>query len=126
MNWRPFYRRASASHRLEAKIAVGSESYGHNEKKLVAKKGQWLCRNPENGHIWIMSDGGMEELYRPVDSDDKEWLTLMAKVKPKKTQKSVSAKKSTEKLSLSFDPAEAGPLFFDEDGSDGKKEYEEK
>jgi len=113
-NWRYFYRRTSTNHRLEAKIAAGGESYGHSNHTLTAKKGQWLCRNPENQHTWVMSEVGMEELYRPVNRDDEEWDRLVSRVRPKKDKKARkgTSDDATEKVSMSFNPSEAGPLFF--------------
>jgi hypothetical protein len=32
----------------------------------TAKKGEWICRNPENGHMWVCSDQGFSQLYCEV------------------------------------------------------------
>lgn len=64
-DWVPCYRLAQRNHTFEAKRAEGGEKHGH-AALLVAEKGVWLCRNPENGHIWTMSDEGFDELYCEV------------------------------------------------------------
>ena len=63
--WVEYYRVAQRGHRLEAKRAEGGEVIGHAGIHTV-KKGQWLCRNPENNHMWSMSDQDFVELYCEV------------------------------------------------------------
>jgi len=63
--WRKFFRLGHTTDVFEAKRAEGGEEYGH-KIKMYAKKGQWLCRNPDNGHMWVMSDEGFESLYCEV------------------------------------------------------------
>ena len=60
--WVEFYRIAHNAHHIEAKRADGGEEYGIGAVQK-AKKGQWLCRNPENGHLWVCSDEHFEALY---------------------------------------------------------------
>lgn len=68
--WRKCYRLAHPGHTLEAKRAKGGEECGHG-KRWKAKPGQWLCRNPENGHTWTMTDEGFDELYCEVGKPPK-------------------------------------------------------
>ena len=78
-DWRTFFRKTFPEHTLEAKRAVGGEPYGSvPHADFRADPGQWLCRNPQNGHYWIMSDEGMFEFYSPKDPDDPEWQELAA------------------------------------------------
>jgi hypothetical protein len=62
---------------IDAKRAEGGETYGYNNI-LKAKSGEWLCRNPENGYCWVMSDEGFDELYCEVGK--------YPEIKPKKQQ----------------------------------------
>lgn len=59
--WLPCYRIAQASSKFEAKRAKGGEKVGFGT--MFAKSGEWICRNPENGHTWVCSDEGFEQLY---------------------------------------------------------------
>lgn len=65
-DWRPFVRIAHPTHGLEAKRALGGEAWGHEDFKLVAKPGDWLCRNPETGYVWTCGDKDFGILYRPL------------------------------------------------------------
>jgi len=83
-DWRTFFRKTFQDHTLEAKRAVGGEPYGsvpHADYR--AEPGQWLCRNPENGHCWTMSDESMFLFYNPQDPNDPEWLELVKELEPK-------------------------------------------
>jgi hypothetical protein len=85
--WRLFRRNAHPSHVLEIKTAEGGEPYGRPDMKLRAKKGQWLCRNIENGHCWTSSDKGMIQLYTPVGHKNERLEYLIAKSKEKSKSK---------------------------------------
>jgi len=128
--WRKFFRNSARDDRIEVRIAVGGEEYGHTDVKKLAQAGQWICRNPKNGQTWLMSNDGMVELYGPVNSNDPEWnalveqLGIMDKKKKKntkKTKKGSAEGAAAEKISSSFDQSETGPLFF----GDPEEEKEE-
>jgi len=80
--WKKFFRRSDRTHTLEAKIANGGEPYGNKDMGFTATKGQWICRNPTNGHCWAMSGEGMDELYVPENTDDEDWRCLQKKLEP--------------------------------------------
>jgi hypothetical protein len=92
--WKTFFRRANRRHVLEAKIADGGEPYGHSDMGHNAKRGEWICRNPENGHCWVMNEEGMDALYMPKDKNDANWLTLQKKLEPIKAERKKNKKKS--------------------------------
>ena len=56
---------------LEARRADGGEEYGL-AVAFKAKPGQWLCRNQDNGHIWVVSDEGFDELYCKIGESPKK------------------------------------------------------
>lgn len=89
-NWLRCYRLAYPSHQLEARQAVGGESYGMPDFQLTAKPGQWLCQNPSNGYRWVCSDEVFRQLYCEV-----------GKTPPKKTTLGRGTK--VGKRSLAFD-----------------------
>lgn len=73
-------------------MAAGGEPYGNPRMKYRAKKGQWICRNPKNGHCWIMDDEGMFEFYTPLDKTIGEWKALYQKIKSKEKQQKIKKK----------------------------------
>ena len=84
--WKTFFRRADRTHVLEAKIASGGEPYGPDDMDYRAKKGEWICRNPQNGYCWVMDEEGMDAFYIPKDRDDKQWEALQEKLEPLKAE----------------------------------------
>ena len=64
--WRKVYRIAHRADILDAKRAEGGETFGRPEHRKVAQRGQWLCRNPQNGWVWTWSDEAFAELYCEV------------------------------------------------------------
>jgi hypothetical protein len=100
--WIPCYRIAQSSHKLEARRADGGEQYGH-ENLHTAERGVWLCRNPENGHTWTMSDESFDELYCEVGKQQKP--------KKKKKQQDGYRKGQSKKRSASAEVDDDGSLF---------------
>ena len=109
--WRVFKRIASPQHTLEAKRAAGGEAVGHPDFKAVAKKDQWICRNPENGHVWTCKDSYFGLLYRLAVGDGTD-------PKPKKRARKNQASKGRKKLNeaaMETPPEnDCGPLFGDQ------------
>ena len=100
-DWQDYYRIPSKDHTIEAKPARGGEEIGDEFRKRIAQKGDWLCRNPENGYSWSMNEHDFYDFYRPLDLKhlpEKE-------AKPKKNKGKTSASNETK------NDAEAGPLF---------------
>jgi hypothetical protein len=92
--WKKYLRRSDRNHVLEAKIADGGEPYGHSDMRNTAKKGEWICRNPENGHCWVMGEEGMDELYMPEDTSDEDWMRLQKKLEPIKKERKKKGRKN--------------------------------
>lgn len=104
--WRPFTRIAHIQHTLEARRATGGEPYGNPDHKLTAIPGQWLCRNPENGHTWVCEDQNFGSLYRPPLNDRRQ--------KEPKAKKPRGESKNRKKIAEAASNQEAtnyGPLF---------------
>ena len=115
-NWVQCYRLTRRSHRLEAKRADGGEPYGY-QGMLKAEKGKWLCRNPENGYCWVMTDEGFDELYCEVGKPPPE--------KKKKKQEDGHRKGKSRHMSASSlgDDSVWGDLFSEcEEIEDGEVE----
>lgn len=93
-SWKKFLRRSDRNHTLEAKIADGGEPYGHADMNHRAEKGEWICRNPENGHCWVMGEEGMDQLYMPEDRNDPDWKALQKKLEPIKAERKKKKKSS--------------------------------
>jgi hypothetical protein len=60
--WKPYVRRAHRAHGLEARVATGEEEIGDPVKKRVPK-GDMICRNPGNGHLWTMTIEAFNAFY---------------------------------------------------------------
>jgi hypothetical protein len=105
--WRSFTRIAHLTHTLEARRAVGGEAYGHESFKLVAKPGQWLCRNPENDYTWTCGDKDFGSLYRPLFDGRR---TSEPKVK-KARGETKNRKKLAETETAAAPANDCGPLF---------------
>lgn len=117
MNWRLFARIASPQHLLEAKRASGGEVIGNPINKLFAKEGQWICRNPENGHTWICHDQNFGSLYRPMFVEKTQHQTKKKIRKPKNEQKPTNRKKlNAAESNNAVSEADLGPLFTAETG----------
>jgi hypothetical protein len=103
--WLRCYRIAQRDSFIEAKRAEGGEPYGDEVMRKTAKPGEWLCRNPENGYTWVVSDEGFEELYCEVGKS--------RPVKEKKQEdgyrKGQSRRRSASHEGLAKD--HGGPLF---------------
>lgn len=115
--WHRFYRLATHSHALEAKIAVGGEPYGNPHMGYKASKGQWICRNPENGHCWIMDDEGMFAFYAPFDKTTEEWQSFSERMNARKKLMKTKKKPTNQEKKRESAPAseEAFSLFHDFD-----------
>lgn len=86
-DWRTFFRRSDRTHILEAKLAEGGEHYGRKDMRFEAERGQWICRNPENGYCWVMDEEGMDAFYMPKNRDDEDWKALQKKLAPLKAER---------------------------------------
>lgn len=107
-DWQEYYRKATPSHKLEAKRARGGEVLGDKLRVKIAEEGEWICRNPANGFTWTINDIDFNALYK---SRDYKYETKKRKKKKLNTK--------LEKTSASNEAAQdtnldAGPLFEDE------------
>lgn len=100
-NWQKYYRISTRTDTIEAKLAKGGEGVGDEFRTKIAKKGEWICRNPKNGYTWSMKEHAFYALYRPFD---KKYLPGK-KAKPQKIKDRKSA------LDGNQNDAESGPLF---------------
>lgn len=105
--WRLFTRISHPTHTLEAKRAMGGESYGHEDFKLTARPGEWLCRNPENGYVWTCEDRNFGILYKPI-FDGKHAPEPKAKKARGETK---NRKKLAEAAAAQTAQEDNGPLF---------------
>lgn len=108
--WKQFTRIDHPQHQLEAKRALGGEPVGDDRNPQFAVEGQWLCRNPENNHMWTMGDKSFGLLYKPLT---REKLDSKAKKKMRKnkSEQKASRKKLNESEQRPSDVDDLGPLF---------------
>jgi len=111
--WLKVYRIAHRADIHDAKRAEGGEPYGDPAFKKVAKKGEWLCRNPENGWLWTWSDESFVELYCEV-----------GKVRPKKIKRQADGHKKGksrhQSASAEVNDKAFGELFDEQEKKDGR------
>lgn len=112
--WRGFRRIASPQHMLEAKRAAGGEAVGHPDFKVVAKKDQWICRNPENGHTWTCKDSYFGLLYRLAISDGSISKPKKRSRKNRDNKANKGRKKLNEAAMETPPENNCGPLFGDQ------------
>jgi len=107
--WTTYKRIATPSHTLEAKRANGGETIGFEGLGLVAKKGQCLCRNPENGHQWTMDDESFPKFYIPEQIKDQKAAT--SQENPKPTKKAAAKDRRPASHQDTEQDTDFGPLF---------------
>lgn len=103
--WEIYYRIVTRAHTLEARLAKGGEPIGDELRPRVAKKGEWICRNPVNGYIWSVNEEDFYDLYRSIN------YKAGHDQKKKKTKKMKQNKSSASNESSRNENLEIGPLF---------------
>lgn len=109
--WRRFTRITHPTHTLEAKRALGGESYGHEDFDLTARPGEWLCRNPENGHVWTCEDRNFGILYKPAWGERHPKEPRAKKPRGETKNRKKLAEAAAAQAATQTVPEDNGPLF---------------